>query len=212
MKRLLFVLLASLSTVLLFGQHETLFSKSRVIGGFGGPLMEFGDVKGELSTSVGGGGGVIIDNFFIGAYGLGSVRNLRYNINNEDFKMDLAHGGLWMGYAPQTFKLIHPYTSLRLGWGFAEIRNDPFQAGDPFYSSHSSGDAVFVLTPEVGVELNLTRFFRIAGSVGYRWVNDVDQLEDFGNKDFRSVTGQLTLRFGWFGRKSAGQRIDNIDG
>lgn len=212
MKRLLFVLLASLTTAALFGQHETLFSKSRVIGGFGGPLLEFGNIKGEMATSVGGGGGVIIDNFFIGAYGLGSVRNLRYNINNEDFKMDLAHGGLWMGYTPQTFKMVHPYTSLRVGWGFAEIRNDPFQSGDPFYNRNTNGDAVFVLTPEVGVELNLTRFFRISGSIGYRWVNDVDQLVDFNNNDFRSVTGQLTFRFGWFGRKNAGSSIDNIEG
>ncbi len=202
MKQLIVVVLFLLTSASLFGQHETLFSRSRVIGGFGGPLLEFGNLKGEMSTSVGGGGGVIIDNFFIGAYGIGSARNLHYNIRNEEFRMDLAHGGIWLGYTPMTFKLVHPYTSARIGWGFAEIRDDPF------VFDHG-GDAVFVFTPEVGVELNLTRFFRISGSVGYRFVNDVDQLDMFTNKDFSSFTGQLTFRFGWFGRKNAGANTDH---
>ena len=184
-------------------QHETLFSKARVLGGFGGPLLEFGNIKGDYTTSVGGGGGVIVDNFFIGAYGIGSLDHLHYNINShDDFRMDLAHGGLWLGYTPSTFKLFHPYTSAKIGWGFADIRNDPF-------TINSNGDAIFVFTPEVGMELNLSKFFRISASMGYRMVTDVDQLDNFSNKDFSSLTGQLTFRFGWFGRGYS--RINTTD-
>ena len=194
MKKISLFLILFTSTLLVNAQHETLFSKARIIGGFGGPLLEFGNIKGDYTTSVGGGGGLVIDNFFIGAYGIGSLDHLHYNIRNEDdFRMDLAHGGLWLGYTPATFKVIHPYTSARIGWGFAEIRNDPFDI-------HSSGDAIFVFTPEVGMELNFTRFFRMSASVGYRIVSDVDQLDNLTNKDFSSLTGQLTFRFGWFGR------------
>ncbi len=194
MKQLLFFIMFFFTVTSVFAQHETLFSKARVVGGFGGPLLEFGNIKGDFVTSVGGGGGVIIDNFFIGGYGIGSIENLHYRFDN-DFRMDLAHGGLWLGYTPQSFKVFHPYFSTKIGWGFADFRESRF--GPTF----SNGDGIFVLTPEAGLELNLTKFFRIVGTVGYRWVTDVDQLEDYSNKDFQSLTGQLTFRFGWFGRK-----------
>lgn len=194
MKKLIFLSFAILLSLALEAQHETLFSRARVMGGFGGPLLEFSNIKGDYTTSMGGGGGLIVDNIFIGAYGIGSLDHLQYNINNEDdFRMNLAHGGLWLGYTPYTFRMIHPYVSTKIGWGFADIRNDPFRI-------NSNGDAIFVFTPEVGMELNLTRFFRISASVGYRMVSDVDQLEDYSNKDFSSLSGQLTFRFGWFGR------------
>ena len=196
MKQLLLSLGCLLLVASMHAQHETLFSRARVVGGFGGPLLEFGDIKGEFVTSVGGGGGVIIDNFFIGGYGVGSVENIRYNFNgNNDFQMDLAHGGLWLGYTPQSFQLFHPYVSTKIGWGFADFRESRIGF------NRSTGDGIFVLTPEAGFELNLTKFFRLVGTVGYRWVTDVDQLEDYSNSDFRSLTGQLTFRFGWFGRK-----------
>ena len=195
MKHLLFLFTALLLVLNLQAQHETLFSKSRVIGGFGGPILEFGNIKGEFVTSVGGGGGVIIDDFFIGGYGVGSVENLRYNFNNNDFRMDLAHGGLWLGYTPNSFRIFHPFVSTKIGWGFADFQEN--RIGINF----TNGDGIFVLNPEVGLELNLTKFFRIAGTIGYRWVTDVDQLQDYSDKDFTSLTGQLTFRFGWFGRE-----------
>lgn len=197
MKRVFFFFALFSTVSMAVAQHETLFSRARVIGGFGGPLLEFGNIKGDYTPSVGGGGGLIIDNFFIGAYGVGSLDHLQYNIDNEDFRMDLAHGGLWLGYTPATFKIVHPYTSARIGWGFAEIRDDPFKI-------NSNGDAIFVFTPELGVELNLTRFFRMSASAGYRLVSDVDQFDNLSNKDFSSFTGQLTFRFGWFGNGNRG--------
>ena len=152
---------------------------------------------------VGGGGGVIIDNVFIGFYGLGSTNDFVQNINEDDFSLDLAHGGLWFGYTPNTFKVFHPYTSLKVGWGFADINQRRF-------NNHIvNGDAIFALTPEAGLELNVTRHFRIGGSIGYRWVTDVDQLAGYGDKDFSSLTGQITMRFGWFG-KGRKNRIEDI--
>ena len=204
MKKILFSLLFMLSCYLVSGQHETLFSKSRVIGGFGSPIIEFSNIKGDFTTSFGGGGGVVIDNFFIGAYGMGSLEHLRYNFDRNDFRMELAHGGLWFGYTPNGFRIFHPYTSAKIGWGFADIRDNPFGIS-------SEGDAIFAFTPEIGLELNLTRFFRLAGSVGYRMVTDVDQLEGYDNKDFSSLNGQLTLRFGWFGRAQVNQGNTGFD-
>ncbi|MCB0689718.1 MAG: outer membrane beta-barrel protein [Saprospiraceae bacterium] len=203
MKRMVFFLMMILGSFSIKAQHETLFSRARVMGGFGGPLLEFSNIKGDYTTSMGGGGGLIIDNLFIGFYGIGSLDHLQYNIDNEDdFRMDLAHGGLWLGYTPYSFKMIHPYVSTKIGWGFADIRNDPFRI-------NSNGDAIFAFTPEVGMELNLTKFFRINATLGYRMISDVDQLPDYSNKDFSSLTGQITFRFGWFGRSYESATPDN---
>lgn len=195
MKRSLISLILLVGSITVgLSQQETLFSRSRIVGGFGGPIVEFGQIKGQSATSVGGGGGIVIDNVFIGAYGVGSIEDFRYQFDDERFEMDLAHGGLWLGYSPYTYRVVHPYASARIGWGFADIKNNPFEFRE-------DGDAIYVITPEVGVELNVTRFFRIAGSVGYRFVGDVDQLDNYRNKDFSSLTGQLTFRIGWFGNK-----------
>ena len=68
MKKVLFTALLSIIGLTAFAQHETLFGRARVVGGFGGPIMEWG-LGNDLNTSVGGGGGVVIDNFFLGGYG-----------------------------------------------------------------------------------------------------------------------------------------------
>ncbi len=202
MKRIQILFILTLLSGIAYSQHETLFSRARVLGGFAAPIVEFGNIKGEYVTSMGGGGGLIIDEFFIGAYGMGSLEHLNHYIDNSDnFRMELAHGGFWLGYTPSTFRLLHPYTSAKIGWGFADLRGDPFNI---------DSDGIFVFIPEVGLELNVAKFFRISASVGYRMVNDVDRLAGLSNKDFSSVTGQLTFRFGWFGRgyKSTGDDLD----
>lgn len=65
-------------------------------------------------------------------------------------------------------------------------------------------DAVFALIPEVGLELNMLKWFRLVGHVGYRWVNGVDRLGDkVRARDFDSVVWGVTLRFGSFSSSSA---------
>jgi hypothetical protein len=68
----------------------------------------------------------------------------------------------------------------------------------------------FVATPELGFELNITRFFRIAATAGYRIVAGISEvnftdaqgnlIEKINNSDFSSPMGALTFKFGWFGR------------
>ena len=54
-------------------------------------------------------------------------------------------------------------------------------------------------TPEVGLELNVFSFFRIAATASYRWVNGVETLPTYTNDDLSSFGATLTLRFGGFG-------------
>lgn len=194
MKKLSFALLFVLAATFTWAQHETLFSNARVVGGFGGTITEFG-LNNDLQTSYGGGGGVVIGGAFIGAYGLGSV-NLGDLLDGQHIdKIELGHGGLWLGYTYAPYKLLHPFSSVKVGWGAVNIDTDNF---DPF---NGRSDEVFVLTPELGLELNIFKWFRVVGGVGYRWVNGTDGGTVYNNEDFSGLVTNLTLRFGWFGNR-----------
>ncbi|MCB9295198.1 MAG: hypothetical protein H6559_19065 [Lewinellaceae bacterium] len=56
-----------------------------------------------------------------------------------------------------------------------------------------------MLTPEVGAEINLTGWFKLGFTAGYRWVNGISQLKTLDDSDFSSPTGVITFRFGGFG-------------
>ena len=190
MKKNLVLIVALLGMMNLVAQEETLFDRANVVGAFGGPFIEYSFGNDVISTSVGGGGALIINDFFIGGYGIGSIDRNVFSSNLG--RIELAHGGLWFGYTYPSHKLVHLFSSVRVGWGGLGIDlNDDFD----------SVDGVFVLTPEAGVELNVFGFFRIAATAGYRFVSDVNPLRSGVEKDaFNGMVGMITFRFGGFGR------------
>lgn len=54
-------------------EEETLFSKARVSGGFGGPFWTSSRGVGDLGWGGGGGGGVVFGHFFLGGFGQAEV-------------------------------------------------------------------------------------------------------------------------------------------
>ncbi len=192
-KQIFFLALTVLSTGLFAQKHETLFNKARVVGAFGAPIVEFGLYDGDdIGTSVGGGGALIIDNFFIGGYGIGSSDFTDQLFDNEDiFRLDLGHGGFWLGFTTPHYKMVHVFSSVKLGWGALGIE---FDDEDLDYD-----DGIFVVTPELGLELNIFRFFRIAATAGYRHVEGIRDNGNVAADAFNGMVGTLTFRFGGFG-------------
>jgi hypothetical protein len=192
-KQLLFLAVLMTATIGLQAQHETLFNQARVVGAFGGPITEYG-LSNNLSTSVGGGGALVINSFFIGGYGLASADFDQLYDEGDIDVLDIGHGGFWLGGTFQPHKLVHMYGSARLGWGAINI---DLNGNTPYREL----DKIFVATPEIGVELNLTRWFRLAGTVGYRYVTGVNENRGLTGDDFSGAIAGVTLRFGWFGRR-----------
>lgn len=183
-----------LLVISLTAQHETLFSRARVVGGFGAPILEMG-INNDLNTSVGGGGGVVINGFFLGGYGLASV-DFEELFDNGDVKvLDIGHGGFWLGATFKPYKVLHLYTSARIGWGAVNVDLEDNN------QTYRDVDKIFVATPELGAELNFTKWFRVAGTVGYRWVNGTSDNQHYTNEDFSGAVATIALRFGWFGSK-----------
>ncbi|HFC01006.1 MAG TPA: hypothetical protein ENJ53_09405 [Phaeodactylibacter sp.] len=203
MKKNLMIIVLSFLAFQGFSQVETLFNRARVVGAFGGPFVEFSQFKGDYISSTGGGGGLIIDDFFIGGYGVGSV-NINDIVTAENhIRMDIGHGGFWLGYTYNSPKLIHLFASTKLGWGGIDLRIDD--------EGYRSSDNIFVVSPEVGVELNIFRWFKLGGTVGYRAVTGVNNLKNQTNADFSGLTGTLTFRFGGFGDWKRSRRHHNYD-
>ena len=168
---------------------QTLFSDENSYGGFGGPLVVFSNINGTVVGDVGGGGAFTVNNFFVGGYGLGN-EGAQVTVEDEVFDIDFSHGGFWLGYAFKEHKLLHLYSSFRVGWGGVDFE----QNSEKFFS-----DNLLALSPELGVELNVTNWFKLGLTAGYRAVSGIDNLPVLDNSDFTSMYGALTFRFGGFG-------------
>ena len=186
-------LLVCVLSIGMAGAQNTLFNQEGLrISGFGAPIVEISELNGKTGTSLGVGGGLMLNNFFIGVYGMGSLHGLVANLDqDEPIDVWLTHGGIWTGLDIAPNELVHLTTSFRAGWGVAlyNIEED--------LSDYEFDDQVVVLTPEIGIELNMTKFFKIALTGGYRWVQDVDA-PGYSSEDFDSPVGSITFKFGSF--------------
>ena len=192
MKKQILIFALFLGSFSLFGQQqETLFGKSRVVGAFGAPIVEYNFATDPVQISVGGGGGIIVGDFFFGGYGMGSTNNSWIN-DTEPFKVDLGHGGFWVGGSYPSHKLVHFFSTLKIGWGAVNIQfhNDDLKVDDN----------VFVLEPEAGLELNIFRWARIAATAHYRWVDGINPAVSGIDRNYYNGFGaNLTFRVGGFG-------------
>ncbi len=194
-KLLFFALLLSASG--LFAQEQqTLFNHARVTGGFGGPIFSLSHTNGQTGYGAGGGGGVVFNQFYAGLFGMGETFG---PIHYGHDQLALGYGGLWLGYTTPSNKLLHLYTSVKIAGGAVGVTD--FRDDWDFDYHHDWPDAVFVAVPEAGLELNMARWFRLSGSVGYRFVEGFEGWNNFGKHDLNAPVYALTLRFGWFGGK-----------
>ena len=195
MRSLLAFSMVILLAVPAFAQEETLLDTEIQSGGYGGPEVKISPMLGATGILVGGRGGWMINHaFMIGGAGYGLVNDIRVNnvtVNGRPAFLGFGYGGLALEYTGNYEKLVHYTVGLMIGGGGVEYR-------DSIYNFHDENwDAVFVLEPSVGVEMNITTFFRFGVGVSYRYVSGVNT---FGltNKDLSNATATITLKFGTF--------------
>lgn len=197
MKHILIFGALLLSSSLFSQEEKVLFDRATVHGGFGGPTFELTSMNGQTGMMFGGGGGVILGDFFIGGFGQGGSFG-EHQVGNFLYPISMGYGGLWLGYVTPTWKAAHLYSSVKIAGGGVTLSQD-----DDF--DHSIYDeAVFVAQPEIGLEVNLIKWFRVAFTANYRFVSGIqsNNLAGLTNSDFNSVGGTVTLRFGHFYRDS----------
>ena len=193
MKRFLTILF-TLSTLSVFAQRPNVLigNDYESISGFGGVLLSFSSLDGELASYTGGGGAVLLDNsFYFGGYGLGLNDDRQINLNGVEYDVDFSHGGFMLGYNIKPTNVFHVTVGSKLGWGNLEYTEDELINRSRF------SDNVFVLMPEVALEMNLTHWFKFNVGVGYQAVIGTD--DDFYDEgDVNSPTVGVSFLFGWF--------------
>lgn len=196
MKRLLVSAIALLFTTYALAQEtKTLLESNAEISGFGGFNFGVHTVDGSASPSFGGGGAMLIDRkLWIGGFGEGLDINKSYTYLTNDgervIALDMGYGGLWTGYKIKPGDVIHPQVDVKLGWG--GVSADDAGNGREYLSS-----SIFVFIPSAGVEVNVTRVFRVQLMAGYRSVSGSD-IPFANSSDLSGFVGSFGFVFGWF--------------
>jgi len=188
------ILAATLTAYSQEKEYRTIFDNQELrISGMGGPFMQFTAIAGEFGHMMGGGGAVILNDFFIGGYGIGLTNSIPDYINQQPGnKLSVGHGGFWLGYILFGEMPIHMSISSLIGWGeLGILENDGFY---PFIR-----DNIFVLSPTMEVEVNLTRYFRLGAGASYNLYTMVNEdLHGYRRADLSAPGGFLSFKFGWF--------------
>ena len=167
-----------------FAEEKTIVGGGIESGGYGGPVVKFMSLGGDLGVIVGGRGGWIINHTFViggGFYGLSS------DIKIDGNRLQMEYGGFEFEYIWQSDRVLHFTIHTSIGGGRVEMI-------DPVYNS----DRFFYIEPTINGEVNLLKWFRINAGIGYFWVDNIQGMPGLSSNDIRGITGTIVFKFGWF--------------
>lgn len=160
-------------------------------GAFLAPMAEINEIDGFISLGAGAGGGVVLNRWLIGAYGIYTSKAGRAGDTGNLHDLSLTFGGLWTSYQQPATEILAVTVGFKGAFGNAR------QEG--LTDAEKQNDRIWLLTPEAGVEVMFGKNVRIGLSAGYRIVGDL-QLSAFENKDLQSLVNTLTIKVGNFGK------------
>ncbi|MFP4091665.1 MAG: hypothetical protein ACLFUB_10650 [Cyclobacteriaceae bacterium] len=164
---------------------------------FASLMYEYATIDGMPRQSRGLGAALLFNGqTFLGFYGTslrehshlalteGNVRHALQGIRFDQM-------GLWLGYIHQPEKRLHMMIHTQLGTGGVS------------YEKTEEGiipsAQVFVVNPQLALQLNVTRWLSLSAGLGYRWVSD-PYAAGFEDVDFGNISSHIQLRIGGFNR------------
>lgn len=186
-------------------------------GGYGGPQIKVGQFEDYTSVMIGGRGGWVINHTFtLGIAGFGMVNAPTVSYNNiENIDVDAAirsgYGGFFLEYTNSPNSVIHFTGNVLIGWGSLAFDEDQdfFDGMNHLDDDNHDFDddpwaAYFIVEPSIGIEMNITSFFRVGFEGSYRFSNrigsgnsfrSISEIEDYNMDGF---SGNLVFKFGAF--------------
>jgi len=190
-------------------QVETLFNRDQNIthGGYAGLEFGYTPVAGRSSFLAGFHTAWIVDHTLeIGINAKGFVTNPLPDLllDNMNYMYTGGYGGLHIAANIMGNKPINVSFPILLGaGGISYIRTGYNGYYDEFYPE--SHYAYFVVEPGIDLQLNVSRFFRVAAGVSYRYTSDIYLVYSDASADpiadpsmLRGLNASIKLKFGKF--------------
>jgi hypothetical protein len=188
-------------------QDETFIGEVRSSGGYGAPTVALTRLNREAAAVVGGQGGWVLNRHFVlGGAVRGVTPRPTVRLQNRapddpmSAQLQLGYTGLLFEYIGTPSSLLHYGAELVVGGGVVELVDDQaFRAGVSVSEDRFDRSGAFVSEVGARAELNLTSFFRLGLSGGYRFAAGGSlEKADVSSGDLSAPYGQLSLRFGSF--------------
>lgn len=201
MKKILIVVVLAISTSAFAQDMETFIGEGKVVNtGYGALTTQYTRLNGKSAVFTGAYGGWMINHqLMIGLGGYGMVTNQDgFDANGEvDTSKDLmmGYGGLMLEYTIIGQKRLHVTTNLLIGRGGVASGEKKYEGGFDFNSENET--FYNVLQPSVGVEANLTNWFRVEAGGGYRLIKG-SNMPGLSDKKLSAPMMNVTLKFGKF--------------
>ncbi|MFK7952587.1 MAG: hypothetical protein AB8B73_07045 [Ekhidna sp.] len=184
---------------------KSLLSKGNDLNAFGAMDLKVGNFMGERALVAGAYGGFIINRrYLFGVAGYGLVTNVEFEgtVPNHPAPKNLnlhgGYGGVLIGPTIAHKELIHLSMPIILGVGSFEVVDKNYFASNVADSEFTIENSIFfVVEPGIQLEFNITKYFRIAAGVTYRYISGTE-LANVTDKKVTNTSGVLSFRFGRF--------------
>lgn len=176
--------------------QDTLFGGEVHSGGYGGPTAAVSSFNGSTVAFAGGQGGWVINKMFvIGGAGRGMASPMDLTVAATTYDLEFGYGGLLLEYLHGSDSVLHTMASVVVGGGGVSLLEQGVA------STAADDDAVWVVEPGFGVEMNITPWFRFGVQGHYRLVTGLTSRfeTDYGLTDSDLSGALLTFEFR-FGR------------
>ncbi|MEP1095891.1 MAG: hypothetical protein ABJG78_12320 [Cyclobacteriaceae bacterium] len=198
-KTILIVLLAFISTAIFSQEMNTIFSKgnsgSASTGAYGGPLVQATQLANNWGLSIGGKGGVIINQrFAFGGIGIGAGSDYSFvgdnfiDDANASLNVSYGAGGIFAEYISDLTNSIHFSVPINFMAGGVSIKDNDIDI-------ESSG--VFIIEPGVNLEFNLTESLIPGITFSYKQFMG-SSLDNLNDKDLSGMSIGIVFKFGNF--------------
>jgi hypothetical protein len=176
-----------------YAYDRTLISETSEVGGLIAPASRFTKVKETFAIMAGATGAIVVNhNWRFGAGGYWIVNEVVPEDLAELDDLRMAYGGLILEYVFRPGDVLHMCMPVLVGVGRVSFRGDYV---DP--ETGEDSEEVFIVEPELNLELNITRNWRVSLGFVYRYVDGSD-LTDFQNDDLSGMSGSVRFAFGKF--------------
>ena len=182
---------------------QTIFSRNKSNGGYGAISFGYTQIDGKDAFVTGARGAFIFDHSLaIGIGGYGFANNLDYHTYYDNYPLEYTlaggYGGVFIEPIVGGTMPVHLSFPVLFGLGgVALIEDYGHDYWEEYPFNELDHDLFFVFEPAAELEFNLTRWFRAAASVSYRFTSKIDLFQT--DEDvLRGLNFGLTCKFGKF--------------